>query len=160
MTFWDYINEGANIYGVVALLGGFIAAVVQLVLYNKELWRNPQRGPGYVIRSNALMIAFILVSLLAVVLLIGLTGGKPCPDDVALPGTIFVLLWIGFCMIWLIRSLPRDTALPAWIAPRFGLLDAALVAGIVICLTIAWQNSDRCGGVPAHEPAAQPSSLR
>lgn len=149
MTIYDVIDFAGNAIGVVLLIGGFIAALIQLVRVTVDQWRDPAKGSGYVLRSYAMIALYILASALAVVVMLGITGGEPCPDSVALPATMFVLLWIGFGVLWLIRLAPRDTPLPGWISPSFGLIDAVLLVLVAACLYLAWKESDKCG------PAAQ-----
>jgi hypothetical protein len=51
----------------------------------------------------------------------------PNPPDKALALTAFLLCWIFYGVLWLIRTVPRFQALPRCIGEGFGVLDATLI---------------------------------
>jgi hypothetical protein len=45
------------------------------------------------------------------------------------------MTWIACGGIWLVRAVPREDPLPRWVGERFGFIDRAFLAAIVVSLT-------------------------
>lgn len=60
----------------------------------------------------------------------------PCPQStlVAVAAGIFIMTWIAYGALWLARAVPREDPLPRGLGERFGYIDWAFLAVIIVSL--------------------------
>ncbi|RUO98553.1 hypothetical protein [Hyphomicrobium sp.] len=56
----------------------------------------------------------------------------PQPTAKALLATLFVLTWIGYGALWLVRLAPRVKALPAWVESWLSPIDYVMITVIAL----------------------------
>jgi hypothetical protein len=95
------------------------------------------------LRQLLAIAAIVLVTFGMIGVLVAASLGKRCPDSFALPALGVPGFWLVLSLLWLIRSVPRDQPLPAWVG-RFGLVDVLLGAGLAVCGLLAARAHGAC----------------
>ena len=105
----------------------FIATVV-LVIY--DLWQARHQARIMAPYWRQLLIWLVLIG--AAITLAALTLDGPKPPDMALAGTVWIVAWIVYVTVVLVRSVPvRDGVMPEFLLRGPGLADAVLITFIV-----------------------------
>ncbi len=115
-------NEQFSLFEIISLISillGFVAAVQDAA----NAWRQDR---GAVLKTLPLMAVYLVYGAAGIYIAIRLLDG-PQPSDRAAALTAFLLSWILFGVVWLMRIVPRTGPLPSWIGERFGTADVVLL---------------------------------
>ncbi|ADJ25011.1 permease [Hyphomicrobium denitrificans ATCC 51888] len=98
-----------------------------------EQYRRDRKGFWQTLRWMGVYALYIAVGI--GVLMLSAEGPQP-PTKAAL-ATLFMLTWIAYGMVWLIRKVPRYRELPAWLDKRwldhlFALALSCLLAAVFL----------------------------
>ncbi|MFT3732562.1 MAG: hypothetical protein QM780_14280 [Hyphomicrobium sp.] len=108
---------------------GILVSIISVAAGLPEVYRQYQKDPRGFWKTIRLMGAYCLYGSVGIALLL-LSLDGPQPPDKAGAATAFMILWIIYGALWLVRLAPRQTPLPGWVARRFSLLDYA-IAGVI-----------------------------
>ncbi len=109
----------AEIFSLILVLLGVAAAVRDAA----QAWRQDR---GAVLKTLPLMAVYLVYGATGIYVTVRLLDG-PQPSDRAAALTAFLVAWILFGIVWLMRIIPRTGPLPAWIGERFGFADFVLL---------------------------------
>lgn len=111
---------------------GLLLAVVSFATAIPAAYDQYRKDPRGFWKTLKLMGIYALYTAVGIgVLLLSLSG--PQPPAKAGIATLFMLTWIGYGALWLVRFAPRYEPLPAWIDKRGSPLD--YICAAVIALT-------------------------
>jgi len=115
-------------------LFAILTAVVSFVLSIPpavEQYRRDRKGFWQTVKWMGVYALYVAIGLAILVL----SADGPQPPLKAGLATLFMLTWIAYGMVWLIRKVPRYRTLPAWIDTQSldGLFALAL-AGLLVAL--------------------------
>ncbi len=79
-----------------------------------EQYRRDRKGFWQTLRWMGVYALYVAVGI--AILMLPVDGPQP-PAKAAL-ATLFMLTWIAYGMVWLIRKVPRYRELPAWVDKR------------------------------------------
>ena len=97
---------------------------------SRDLLRVDRRAFWTTLKLCALYALYASVSVGIVMML--LRG--PQPTLVAVAAGTFIMTWIAYGGIWLVRVVPREDPLPRGLGERFGYIDWAFLAVIIVSL--------------------------
>ena len=116
------VNEPVRffeIFSLILILVGFYSAAQDAA----QAWRQDRAA---VLKTLPLMAVYFVYGATGIYMTVRLLDG-PQPSDRAAALTAFLLAWILFGVVWLMRIVPRTGPLPAWIGERFGFADVVLL---------------------------------
>ena len=113
----------------------FVAVLVQAIPAVRRQWRVDRAG---FIKALKLVGAYALFCAAGMGISL-LVLPEPGPGNEAAAGilTAFMLGWICYGALWLVRLVPREQPLPAWV-DRPGVIDIPVLVALGGCL--AWLN--------------------
>jgi len=97
---------------------------------NRDLLRADRRAFWTTLKLCGLYAVYASVSVGIVLML--LRG--PQSTLIAVAACIFIMTWIAYSGIWLARAAPREDPLPLGLGDRFGTIDWAFLAVIIVSL--------------------------
>ena len=97
---------------------------------NRDLLRADRRAFWTTLKLCGLYAVYASVSVGIVMML--LRG--PQPTLVAVAAGTFIMTWIAYGGMWLARAVPREDPLPLGLGERFGTIDWAFLAVIIVSL--------------------------
>ena len=92
--------------------------------------RDPRVDRAFAVKTLGLLVLYLGYCVLGVVFVFAMLPPGPAGEARAAAGTVFMLAWISFGVVWLIRLVPRLREPPAPLARPFGLLG-------IVCLAVA-----------------------
>lgn len=116
-----------------------VIAVVAVVLVIVATARtDPRINAVFTVRTMGLFALYMGYCVIAVLIVFYILRGAPVGMLKAAAGMVFVLAWIGFGVLWLIRYVPKLKQPPTVLKKPFGPLGlgfiAAAAAGITVLL--------------------------
>ena len=97
---------------------------------SRDLLRADRRAFWTTLKLCGLYAVYASVSVAVVMML--LRG--PQPTLVAVAAGTFIMTWIAYGGMWLARAAPREDPLPLGLGDRFGTIDWAFLAVIIVSL--------------------------
>jgi len=99
---------------------GVIAAVVAGLIALAAARSDPRVDRAFAVKTIGLLLLYLAYAVAGVLLVFAVLPPGPAGETRAAIGTLFMLAWIGFGMVWLIRLVPRLREPPALLARPFG----------------------------------------
>jgi hypothetical protein len=118
--------------GSVGDIIGLLLAVVSFVMSVPAAYDQYRKDPAGFWKTLRLMGLYAVYTAVGMSLLL-LTLSGPQPPLKAGIATVYMITWIGYGALWLVRFAPRQERLPAWVEEWGSPLDYVIVA--VIALT-------------------------
>ncbi len=116
-----------SVADIVSLLAS-VAAVVMAIPAARDQYRKDPAGFWKSLKLMAVYAAYVFVGL--GILLLSLSG--PQPPAKAGIAALFLLSWIAYGGLWLVRLMPRYRDLPRWIDRWWSPIDYAFAAIIAL----------------------------
>ena len=117
---------------------GVITAVAVGLAALAAVRGDPRVDRAFAVKTIGLLLLYLAYAVAGVLLVFAVLPPGPAGETRAAVGTFFMLAWIGFGMLWLIRLVPRLREPPALLARPFGpvgvgclVVAAAAFAGLV-----------------------------
>jgi hypothetical protein len=110
---------------------GLLLSVVSFAMSVPAVYAQYRKDPRGFWKTLQLMGVYAAYTAVGLgVLLLSLSG--PQPPATAAIATIFMLTWIGYGAIWLVRLAPHSEMLPAWVVRWWSPLDYMFAAVILL----------------------------
>ena len=101
--------------------------------------RDPRVDRAFAVKTLGLLVLYLCYCVLGALLMFAVLPPGPAGDTKAAVGTLFMLAWIGFGMLWLIRLVPRLREPPALLARPFGPIGlGCLIVAAAAFATLMW----------------------
>ena len=101
---------------------------------------DPRVDRAVAVKTIGLLLIYLAYAVAGVLLVFAVLPPGPAGETRATIGTLFMLAWIGFGMLWLIRLVPRLREPPALLARPFGpvgvgcLVVGAVAFAVLVCV--------------------------
>ena len=90
-------------------------------------------------RRSAFLVLYLAYAVAGVLLVFAVLPPGPAGELRAAVGTLFMLAWVGFGMLWLIRLVPRLREPPALLVRPFGPVGmGCLVVAVGAFVALVW----------------------
>ena len=118
---------------------GVITAVAVGLAALAAVRGDPRVDRAFVVKTIGLLLLYLAYAVSGVLLVFAVLPPGPAGEARAAVGTLFMLAWIGFGMLWLIRLVPRLREPPALLAAPFGPVGVGcLVVAAAAFIALVW----------------------
>ena len=118
---------------------GVIAAVAAGLAALAAARGDSRVDRAFAVKTIGLLLLYLAYAVAGVLLVFAVLPPGPAGEVRAAIGTVFMLAWIGFGMVWLIRLVPRLREPPALLARPFGPVGVGcLVVGAAALAALVW----------------------
>jgi len=114
-----------------------IMPVAIIIMAVQQLRANPRVTRSFAIHTFVLLAGFFAFVALGVVIVVAMHP-DPSNKPRALAAVGFMLSWIAYGALWLVRFVPNHEELPRWLLRPLGIVDWPIIAVAIIALAVFW----------------------